>query len=247
MSELYLFDDGVTPVGLTPSFFPVDFGGVTYTPGLISRSKIDRTDNPVKSSVTFTIAKTHSFALKFIQTLSERPVKVKIYSDAKTGKCLWTGWVFSPKASMFEITLECKAISIENSKTAKGQVFSLDCWKSIYTPKCGVLKEDFVYQRFGVNLTTNQISISGHPFSSTYFANGFIEFGAQTRRIVSQSGDTLFINERFSGDALTGAAIDIYPVCNLTQQSCIAFDNLEEFGGFNFIPSKNPFKNAGLL
>ena len=47
---------------------------------------------------------------------------------------------------------------------------------------------------------------------------------------------------------LTGAAITLYPGCDHTRATCAAkFANLDNFGGFPWIPTRNPFDGGSLF
>jgi hypothetical protein len=64
--------------------------------------------------------------------------------------------------------------------------------------------------------------------------------GTQLTLIVPLSDLTEDVNDS-SGDAL----VALYPGCDHTRETCKdKFDNLANYGGFPWIPSKNPFANS---
>jgi uncharacterized phage protein (TIGR02218 family) len=78
-----------------------------------------------------------------------------------------------------------------------------------------------------------------------HFSGGYATWSAggitEKRMIVSHAGESLTLASAPPGLAV-GATVMLYPGCDHTLATCEAkFANSANFGGFPFIPTKNPF------
>jgi hypothetical protein len=242
MSELYLFNDGATNTGFTPTLFSKTLSAITYNPAIVKRSDIILTDVFAKNSVTFTFSKANSYAKLLVQSFAERVIQVTIFKD---DVAYWKGEVVSAESSPASISIVCNALGNNIRRKSNGARLSLHCWKQIYDSNCGLNKASFVVNYTSITASSRVITVTGLVEATGYFDNGFAEMGGQSRRILTQVGTTVTLAEAFTG-TLTGT-ISLYPVCNLTEASCTSFSNLNNYGGFARIPTKNPMGNSGLL
>lgn len=86
---------------------------------------------------------------------------------------------------------------------------------------------------------------SAAGFATGHFAGGYATWQAggltEKRMIVAHAGDLVTLSAVPPGLS-AGAAVMLYPGCDHTLVTCEAkFANSANFGGFPFIPTKNPF------
>ena len=103
---------------------------------------------------------------------------------------------------------------------------------------------------------------AGYP--AGFFTSGMIEAPDGTLRFITgHSGSTLTLirpleslNSFFAkngygegyGYGYGGLVIRIYPGCDRTKETCQSkFNNLNNYGGFPFIPLKNPFGGSSIV
>jgi uncharacterized phage protein (TIGR02218 family) len=78
-------------------------------------------------------------------------------------------------------------------------------------------------------------------FPNNYFAFGRLTFGGEMRLIVAHTGATLTLNAAFRATLQAGASVVAVPGCDKLLATCAAkFGNAVNFGGFPFVPLKNP-------
>jgi len=121
------------------------------------------------------------------------------------------------------------------------------CPHALYDPlSCKVDKAAFAYAATIVSIGGFTVVVTGD--AGTFPLNlsgGLLEFnhpikGQQTLMIEAQSSDSLRMFGSIS-DLWVGMSITLYPGCNQTPESCIAFGNLPNYGGFPAMPGKSPF------
>lgn len=243
MAELYLFNDNGNYFPFTPSIFPKTFGGREYKPALVVRQKLNITDNFSKAPLTFRFERNNPFARKVLGSVPEKPILVTVYKDGNT---YWLGRVSKSKGSGNTIDLICESIFAGQVRSGQALTISPLCIHVVYTPKCGVLKENWVSPYANVTIVGNNLTIPSMTEADGYFSNGMAEFNGETRTIVRHEGTTITFSSPFLSEINTGT-IYLYPGCDLTSENCTAFGNLVNRLAFDHLPSKNPFGSSGLL
>ena len=122
----------------------------------------------------------------------------------------------------------------------------------LYGPGCGVPRglHTIVPQTI-VETAENHTVITAPPvgtYDNGYFTGGFIGYSGKSRFIVAHSGDVLTLWKSFPelADA-PDFSVAISAGCNKSIFTCInKFDNVNNFGGFPWIPNINPFGGSQL-
>lgn len=240
MAELYLFTDGTQNIGFSPHLFSETWGGTLYTATAVSRTSLNLSGNLAKSQITFTFPNTNAFAKRRVFDLPGVGWDVEIYEDYVLQ---WSGRLIGATLAGTKINIVTDSSEKASSRNPTGARFALHCWKNLYSTTCGVVKASFK--------TTLAVTVSGTTVTLpgvqdlNKFAGGVIEKAGESRRILRNSGMTLEISTPFVSSA-SGSA-DLYPGCALTSVDCTKFNNLVNFGGFEYIPILNPMERSGLL
>lgn len=130
--------------------------------------------------------------------------------------------------------------------------WSKNCPHCIYDSACRAVPADHQYDRIVDTITGNVVTITVDtiPAEGT-FTGGFVAWdrdglGTLERRgvEVQLDGTTLRILGRLPGVA-PGDTISLFPGCDQTVSTCNdGFDNIENNGGFFFMPEKSPFDGS---
>jgi hypothetical protein len=241
MAELYLFNDNGEYHAFTPTIFSKTLNGITYTPTIIVRSSLSLTDNLAKSSITFKFERTHTYAKTLLLDFPEYPIKVSIYRD---GVLYWSGRVIETKANSLTIEVACDSIYSSTARAGLTNKISLNCRHTLYSANCGLVKESLAVSYNVSNLSSKTISLLTSQ-SIGYFKAGMAVINGQSRNILSHTSSTIVLSSAFTG--VQSGTLTLYPGCSLNMASCTSFNNFDNFGGFPFIPSKNPFGSTGAL
>jgi len=242
MSELYLFS---TMQGIkypfNPNLFTKTLEGITYPPTVCSRSSIQLHENLMKSEVTFSFPVTNSFARSCVDNFIEDQLIVEVFKDSKL---FWKGRVVKAELKGMLVTLSCDSGYNAVFRKMAGAKFSPYCWKTLYSTACGVDASAFstpyaVYTLDGTEITLT----TGKP--DNYFAGGIAIIGNQIRGILTSSATGIRISDGFILPA--SGTLTLRKGCSLTRTSCLGFSNLDNFGGFPYIPATNPTSSTGLL
>ncbi len=122
------------------------------------------------------------------------------------------------------------------------------CNHILYDAACGVVQTSFDHVGTASGVIDDQITVSGVSGSGLDFVGGYCKPSAESdfRMIIAQSGNVLTLLLPFQNDP-DGANIQCFAGCDhvLTGDCALVFDNVAEFGGYAFVPSKDIF-NSGL-
>jgi hypothetical protein len=169
---------------------------------------------------------------------------------------LWQGKVHgvSWKASKGEATIECDSVEKVIGKGGFRQTFGPYCHKKLYSPRCGVPEANFTMDFTVFALSTTGFVVTALEFGSKanqYFRLGelyFPDLGAHAL-VVDHTGTTVTMKTPILGLVVGthGRAIagcnHVWKLADGSWGDCKArFNNLDNFGGWPFVPTKNPYE-----
>jgi uncharacterized phage protein (TIGR02218 family) len=249
----------------TASFFISDSNG-TYSPSTITASSVKQTGEISKNGVKIVLPRDDDLAQEFLGKVPEQTTSVTIYrtqdpTDESDSLVYWKGRVASAEASNDSVTLTCEDIFTSMQRPGLRARYQKGCRHALYSPKCGVNLYDHatsseIVSTDGFTITVSGVTDSvgdsvgpaGPNISDGYFVGGIAELDdGSLRYIVGHSGNVLTLISPFSTIDVdsVGVFCTLYPGCNHNLTDCREkFDNLNNFGGFPYIPSKNPFRNS---
>lgn len=233
MIELYEFDTGAEVFRFTSTVKPLNTIRGLFQPASVLRGELTISENPLKSRLTFSLAITNAFAVKCLKDEYPDTIIVRVFRE---DNLYWYGKVISASLKRLTIELICEPSLGVNTTGLGGARFSPYCWKGLYSTACGVsrIANTFTYTSYtlsGRTITVSTATVDG------FFANGIAQIADEQRLIVSSTGSSIELSERFSNTV--SGNLKLSRGCFLTRESCLSFSNLDNFGGFSYIPSKN--------
>ncbi len=255
--ELYLFNEANTNFwAFTSSDSDIIFEGRTYQAVRIKRGSIKLDANSLKTQVELETAIDNSFVVNFRNGPIERPVQLTIYrrhnyspTDFVT---YWNGFVravkFSPKRAGVIVGLRTASLG----RLGLMLKYQRTCGLALYSTRCGISKANASFFVTGNVLTVDGATITATEFGTE--ADGFFLGGSfrtndfsMNQKIVFHEGTTIRVSRAVSslevGDAFTARA-----GCDWSRATCRnKFANELNYGGFPYLPDKNPFKGDAIL
>lgn len=238
--EFYKFYNTSLQKRFVPALTNKTLNALAYESCNITRSAITVTKNPFKSSVNFTLPKSHEFAIFLLNSPLEDNLQVAIYRETSL---FWEGVLSSIKLLGSKIELNCLSSEFADSSSAQGARFSPQCWKNLYSSVCGVNSN--TYKKTLTVASVNSEIISFPGLIAYEMVGGYALLDSQRRNIVYNSTNSITLEFAFTGTP--SGLLEIFPGCRLTTDACSAFNNMENFGGFPYIPSINPMDKQGLI
>ncbi len=241
--ELFRFVRGPVSYRYTSAADEVEYNSERYEPVLIRRSALVTTDDPWKNEVTVSVRRNHLLAAEYLMRPLEEVIALSILRGHDTQfVTLWQGFVAQVTWDADLAHFRCEPRTVSWLRGALRRRYQRLCNYALYGPGCGVNAD--LYKETGTVASASGLTITASVFSghaSGYWTAGKIVYGAYRRLITSHTTNTVTISSAIPG-IQTGGTFDVYPGCDHTPATCKAkFNNLVNFGGQPWIPTKNPF------
>jgi uncharacterized phage protein (TIGR02218 family) len=248
--ELYRFDENGTITTLTSSSKTVVYNGETYTPTAIGRKDISSTKELSKASLKISLSVNQEFAQRLVSTIVDENVYLILYSktDGAIPVVEWRGRLASVKPEEQLVTLVFESIFTSLRITGLRKRYQRTCPYVLYGKGCLLDKDDFavaatVTATSGLTLTIAEASLQDDGF----YTGGMIADSTGKLRFISiHAGDQITMVRELFG-LLDSSSVTLYPGCDRSITTCNdKFDNKDNFGGFPYIPIKNPFTGSSI-
>lgn len=245
--ELYRFAAGGETWTYTSGAQPHDYLGQTYAPLAISRSAPTQ-GNDRQGQITLTVARDNPVAALFRVIPPGPAMTLTVYrvhpADGET-VALWTGRVRAVAWAGSEAQLTCDPVTGVLARDGLRYGYTATCNHLLYSGRCGVnaLDHQVIVPVAGISTvgdTLTSAALAGYP--DQHFRGGFIVRNFEDyRMILASSGGSIVLLLPFEQIDPTDT-LNVYPGCDRTLADCEArYNNVVNFGGFPFVPPKNPF------
>jgi uncharacterized phage protein (TIGR02218 family) len=229
--------------------------GQTYLPMPVKRDRIKQTNDVFRDSLRLSFPRSDAFASQFLGFAPEEVTSLRImrghYGDpAAEFVVYWKGRVAGAKTSGNEILVECESIFTSIKRPGLRAKFEYSCRHTLYAKGCNVNRE--LYKLDGAVLSISgglDVTVAGAALQPAGFFTGglLIAPDGSSRFITAHSSDIVTMARPMYGLA-GGTVVSLYPGCDHLKETCSAkFGNGLNFGGFPFIPTRNPFDGSSLV
>lgn len=253
--ELYEFYLGSTYYRYTSNMADVTIAGATYEAIPISRGNVVAArDDSSRDRIEITMPASALFAQQFIGAVPSRRATVALRRFHRNDPALETIVVFLGTIATARFvdegaTAKMTAIPITTaqSRPIPRQTYQGLCNHMLYDARCQINEASATWRKtLTVTVVTgNVLTIPGaDAWGADFFVGGIIFFDDDYRLVTAQSGADLQIFTPFRTSPL-GRTVRLNAGCKHRITDCRdKFSNIENFGGFPFVPLKNPFETG---
>lgn len=266
--ELYRFLEGTTVYTQTSAAYPIEYNGETYTPeeGGITRGQVESKNELTRANVDLEVDRTNPLAARWMSTTIDKVVTLTIFvqEDGNTD-AFWRGRLTHVKASGQKATLVCESFFTSLNRPGLRARYQKTCRHAHYGRGCRLDPEDFRFETVVLAMSGAQITVdSVDGAADNTYRSGMIRApDTSLRFILKQVGTILTLSRPFEvltgefgggvgygnnyGNLYGGLGVVLYRGCAHTPEACLTFDNLDNYGGFPYIPTKNPFGGSSIM
>jgi hypothetical protein len=251
--ELYAFEGASVGFFLTPHEFDVNINSILYKHCPIERSPLSLGAEAAKSALELTIPPDHDLVRYLLQaaiTGETTAVHLRLALRSSSGDnwtvsgTRWMGRVLGVEVGDDAASIRCESAQVSLKRIGLRRLYSRTCSHVLYSAACGASP---------ISASANVSSVSGRTVTlsggvpasvSGGLAGGWLQTPAGTRyMIVSESGSSVEL--LYPADIAVGTSVVLTVGCDHSTATCASrFNNLDNYGGFPFIPSKNPFSTG---
>lgn len=255
--DLYQISIGATNWRFTNA--PVDktYLANTYTSTALKRSNIESKRDMAKANLTIEIPLSHALSVQLLSSFTEQVVSLTIFTSRDGSvNATWKGRLVAIKPGDTLLSLIFESIFTSMQRSGLRARYQLQCRHALYSRGCGIDAEDFGVAGTVTGLTGNTITVTEAASQANgYYLGGMIEAANGIKSfIIGHSGSTLTVQRTSAAlreqwaDEGSGTQVTIYPGCDLSRQTCASrFNNGLNYGGFDWIPQKNPMGGSSIV
>jgi uncharacterized phage protein (TIGR02218 family) len=252
--ELYDLALGGTQYHFTSGAEPVTYTATDYEPLEISRDEVRVGPEQRTEVMTIVMPSAHPFAMSYARVVPGQRASLTIRRVHRTDSVdqelitLFKGIVrsvsFSDKAGTARIGV--MPISGALARAVPRYTYKGMCNHVLFDSWCQQDPEEWNYVGEASDVDANTFTISGLTGSkgNGWATGGFATFNGDYRLILRQTSDSIKLLLPFNDD-IDGEDVTIYTGCDHSFNVCgDKFANTINFGGFPFVPTKNPFQSG---
>lgn len=252
--ELYEFVYGPQHYYYTGADEDIAIGAQTYAQLAIQGGAITQTQALGKQDVKLEVPRDFAIAEIFRIAPPAAPITLTIrhYDRAQPAvdpTVAWMGRVMSAEWGELTATLACQSALTALKRPGLRRHYQIGCPHVLYGVDC-------LASAAAKKTTATIANIDGAQLTAAAFAaeadgwwvGGYVQYLAHNgvllrRGVTGHAGDTITLAQLIPGLA-AGQNVDAFPGCAHTLAVCDAkFDNAVNYGGFKWIPQKNPFSD----
>ena len=251
--ELYAFASSSVNFYLTPHEFDVDLDGTLYTSLSIERNELALGAEAAKSALDLKLPPDCELARHLLATSltgDTTSVTLRIGRRDTWGDYWWlsgTRWmgrVLGVEIDADAARIRCESAQVSLKRIGLRRLYSRNCSHVLYSSACGaspISESAFVYEAYGRSVDLD----GGVPGGvSGGLAGGWLQTPDGARHMIIRdygSGVELL----YPAAIESGTQVLLTVGCDHSTQTCASrFGNLDNYGGFPAIPSKNPFSTG---
>lgn len=255
--ELFEIVQGATTYRLTSAEDDITIGSDVYTADSIVRDRIEVGSDNRNRNLLVTMRTAHPFPQQYISTPPGLKATINIYRYQRdevpafnTQVLMFKGQVKSVQFPNdgYNAAVVCAPIESALNRNIPRFTFMGMCNHVLYDNNCGVNSASFNHIGAVSAVSGTTVTVTGLNASGLDVVGGYCTPTSGTqdfRMILSQSGDDIEVLLPFANDP-TGLNLQCFAGCDhvLTSDCALVFDNVERFGGFAFVPSRNIFQTG---
>lgn len=250
--ELFRFSAGAQRWLVTGAAQAVVYAGETYVPTAVRRTAPEITGDPGRTGLEIRLPRDHGIAQIIASGVIEIPIDLVVYRLHRTdvlGEVIvyWRGRVSSGRLTGSELVIRADPPLAALRRDGLRGLYSATCRHALYSVPCGASATlhrivGTVQSVAGSTLTIPEAASK----PDGYFVGGFAKIGDARRTITVHAAAQITMLSPLQS-AVVGASIELFAGCDHLLATCRdRFSNVVNFGGFPWLPAKNPHAGDGI-
>jgi hypothetical protein len=252
--ELYEFKVGSETFRYTSSELEILAAANTWLPENITRGRVARTTDDKEDRVQIEMPASNQFASLFLLIAPGNKATVtirRVHRDDGNVITYFKGYIHGIGFSKDGRTAVFAVLPITSAKSQQIPRFTYQflCNYTLFDADCKISEATYTHALSVTAVSGAVLTVSGAgALGADYFENGFVPFGGEYRLVIAQGGtgnNDLTLLVPFKTSPLN-QTLDFRAGCKhrLSQDCNTKFSNAINYGGFAFVPTKNPFETG---
>lgn len=256
---IYEFVQGENIWRFNSSPVQVIWNTYTWDASNIAHGEVNQSNEMAKDNLSLKFARTDAFARQFLGYAPDQITSIIIrrgHIDDGEFIVYWRGRVVGSKAAGNTIDIECESVFTSLRRPGLRARYQKTCRHALYQPGCNLLAADFTVNAQVTAISSNTVTVPvAAGLTAGSLIGGMLRFNTHYRLISNHVGSILTLsrpiedlNTEFISGGSSPVDVQVYPGCDRTSGTCTTrFANWLNFGGFKWIPDKNPFGGSSIV
>lgn len=231
--------------------------GELYRPVPSFRGEFEQKSEISRNSLELTLPLDHELAISLLTSFSEQIVTMTVFTKRDVLiDVSWKGRLASSTPEEAGLKLVFESIFTSLRRPGLRARFQKSCRHALYGRGCLLDPEDFAVAGTLDDLEANVLIVpEAGLVTNGFYIGGMLRSPDSTLSFITDHAAEAITLQRVPYSLLTefaesgpGVAVTLYPGCDHSRMTCLAkFNNLNNYGGFDFIPEKNPVGGTSIV
>lgn len=224
--------------------------GITYAPVPIERGAFSSSGSLDKQSLEIAMAGDSEVAELFRVYPPPQVVALTIFQGHVTDPeneylAIWVGRVLTCAWRETEVALQCEPARTQLRRVGLRRHYQYMCPHVLYGSQCRASEAAATQQARVAGVSGRFLTLESAPANPDHFVGGIVRWRdaverVNARAILAVAGEVLTLGG-IPQELAVGAAVEVLYGCGHTLEACRdVHDNVANFGGHPYIPTKNP-------
>ena len=233
----------------------VNFNGVTCSPIPIKRDSIVVKGLTSERPLKITVPRDNPLAMRFVKFVPNKSIALQVHRFHRgdlTGdlnivgdsQLVWAGTIKSVSWEGSNAIITCGLLVSALQRQGPTKLYQRLCPHMLYDAQCAVLESQHnVLGQITIPDLDNPSVFTMAEASGAVFKGGYaLRNGSEYRTIKDQASNIVTLVSPYNG-LETGETIQLFKGCDKSIATCnTVFANVANYGGFPYIPVKNPYE-----
>lgn len=229
----------------------------TYLPTAIGRGGIQSKSELSKASLDVRIALDHALAQALLTAWAETVTTLTVFSKRTAATdVIWKGRLSTIVPEDDHVKMVFESIYTSMRRPGLRARYLKSCRHALYGRGCGLDPAPFAVAATVSAITGLTVtSAAADALADGYFTGGMLAAPDGTFSYISKHVGAALTMNRISGNLAAafassgpGLAVTLYPGCDKSYLTCEGkFLNDDNYGGFDYIPEKNPMGGSSIV
>jgi len=255
--ELFkIVSDGVV-YNLTSAAKAQTYNSETYEPATIGRAGIQTKNELSKANLDVRLSLDHALAIALLGRWAESITSLTIFAKRTSGTdVIWKGRLANVVPEDASIRMVFESIFTSMRRPGLRARFLKSCRHPLYGRGCYLNHADFAVPGTVTGISgLTVVCPAADALADGYFTGGMLEAPDGTLSYITNHVSSALTMNRISSALATafadegpGLEITLYPGCDHSYATCRdKFSNDDNYGGFDYIPTKNPMGGSSIV
>lgn len=252
--ELYRLTMAGAVWTLTSSNRPITYGGEVYVPVAIGRGRFESKNEVSKSAMDVRLDLLHELSQILMSAYSEQVLGLTLFIQTSLGTdTVWKGRLSGLAPNNAALVMSFESVFTSLRRTGLRARYQKTCRHALYGRGCTLDPETFAINATATAVAAEQVTVTEAAAEGDgHYAGGMLRAPDGTLGYIIRHVGTGITLQRPLASLVTEAvlgdvAVKLYAGCDHTRAICVAkFNNLPNYGGFDWIPGKNPMGGSSI-